>query len=297
VSPDGAESSTPIDVVGATPRAATPAELTGAGSQATPFSDARGSPGEDLADSTPEQVTERVIWGTKINYAEAVAALDNFLTTFVLARADPPTTPSVPATAGASDGDDDGDGEAAAASGASDGEVVAPAGNAQAPLYPQLLADLHDTGGSALDVNLAHLRSAHEQWYKALVSYPENLVPVFDQVANDVFARSYPDAAEAIAARQREAMFAATTSTKLSACAPSIRPTSRPWSPFAAWSFVLPCSFQTYKRPCTAAQSALFTRRPRSRMVALTSLVTVRLVDPEIRSLSSILAPSLLTGR
>jgi DNA replication licensing factor MCM4 len=212
LSPDSTQqqqASPPVDIVGATPGAATtPADLAAGGGtgsqQPTPFSDALGDDGStpNTPNGSPDQPTttvERVIWGTQINYAEAVAALDSFLTSFVLPNNNNnPPTPQ-PAPAAEVHTQTTPVGEPAVENPTQDE-------SAPQPLYPQLLAELYYTGGSALNVNLAHLRTTHAPWYNALLSYPENLVPVFDQVANDLFARNHADAAEAISTRQREAI-------------------------------------------------------------------------------------------
>lgn len=122
-------------------------------------------------DNDSELEPQRVIWGTNINYDQAVNAFLNFLTTFV---------------PDSHEGDDD--------------------ALAAEPLYPQILANLNETGETALNIDMAHLRSHDPHWYRALVSYPENLVAVFDHVANDLFGQNHPEAGEAIQARRREAL-------------------------------------------------------------------------------------------
>lgn len=154
------------DSVANTPTDLTPVDIGGESATAADesFLDAIGTPSQ-------ETENQRVIWGTKINIEDAIAAFTEFLTTFRTKK-----------------------------------DGVNESNNEEKALYMQILEHIQDVGSSTLNVDMAHLRAHAETWYQSLVSYPETLIPVFDQVATDVFAEMFPQAGQAIAERQREAI-------------------------------------------------------------------------------------------
>jgi DNA replication licensing factor MCM4 len=161
-------------------RLAAPAGRRGSGGGGSSLGD--GSPGggggggggggsPDGSPGSPEKASEqqRVIWGTNINYEDAVAAFKTFLTEFACAGKD---------------------------------------GEAEEPLYPQIIAHVSDTGGSSFDIDTGHLRSHSAHWYAALVAHPEQLVPIVDLCVNEIHEERRPEAAEAVRERRREALHA-----------------------------------------------------------------------------------------
>jgi DNA replication licensing factor MCM4 len=81
-------------------------------------------------------------------------------------------------------------------------------GSLEEPLYPQIIAHVSDTGGSAFDVDTAHLRAHNPHWYAALVAHPEQLVPILDLCVNEIHEERHPEAAAAVRERRREALHA-----------------------------------------------------------------------------------------
>lgn len=112
---------------------------------------------------------QKVIWGTNINYEDAVEALKKFLVEFRCEGKD---------------------------------------GVMEEPLYPQVIAHVSETGEDSFDVDTAHLRAHAPHWYAALVAHPEQLVPILDLCVNEVHEERHPEQAAAIAERRRASLSA-----------------------------------------------------------------------------------------
>lgn len=161
-----------------------PIRLTPRTGQTPPTGASPASPAEN-ADQT-----EMVVWGTTINIDDAERRLTEFLKTFVIpptdaqqqARADvstplTPFTPGTPATPGP------------------DGST---------PYYLDLLQNLAETGGTILNIDMTHLFKADEGMYHKLLTYPNELITVFDAVAEKLFSEAYPDEGAAIREKSRK---------------------------------------------------------------------------------------------
>lgn len=195
-SPDSVVLGTPAPVTPGTQRrelGATPLRLTPRTSQ-TPATGGPGtSPGTPTQNATP---TEMVVWGTTINIEDADKRLTDFIKTFVVDKqtgpSDPltpasPHTPLPPHTPSDLPSGSQSDGQAGST-----------------PYYMDLLQHLSETGGAILNVDMSHLHRADTGMYRKLVSYPNELITVFDAVVEKVFAEEYPEEGAAIREKRRK---------------------------------------------------------------------------------------------
>lgn len=73
-------------------------------------------------------------------------------------------------------------------------------------LYLQVLQNLVDTGGSVVNIDMTHLYRFDRGMYKTVVSFPSELITIFDAVVSAVFEKAHPEEAAAIAQRKRSAV-------------------------------------------------------------------------------------------
>lgn len=66
--------------------------------------------------------------------------------------------------------------------------------NLSDPLYLQKLEEIHTLEEPYLNVNCAHLQAFTETLYNRLVSYPQEVIPILDMTANEMFFERYPAA-------------------------------------------------------------------------------------------------------
>lgn len=126
-----------------------------------------GTPGAVGAEDGEEEMV--LVWGTNINFEDVSMRLGAFVEGFM-------------GPAGA----------------AEDGEEV--------PLYMSVLAHIADTGGTIVNIDMAHLNAFDQGMYTKVVQYPNELITIFDNVVSGIFAREYPEEALAIDERRRQAL-------------------------------------------------------------------------------------------
>lgn len=66
--------------------------------------------------------------------------------------------------------------------------------NVAEPLYLQKLHEIQTVEEPFLNINCAHLNAFDEQLYRQLVSYPQEVIPIMDMAANEMFFERYPAA-------------------------------------------------------------------------------------------------------
>lgn len=62
------------------------------------------------------------------------------------------------------------------------------------PLYMQKLDEIHTLEEPYLNVNCSHLKTFDENLYRQLICYPQEVIPTFDMVVNEMFFEKYPAA-------------------------------------------------------------------------------------------------------
>lgn len=108
---------------------------------------------------------QTVIWGTDVNIARVMSQFKHFLSTFM------PTDWSNEANL-------------------TTGRTLAE----DRPLYIQRLEDLAASGGTALDVNCEHIRTARPELYTQLVTFPKEVIPACDAATHALFIDRFRDA-------------------------------------------------------------------------------------------------------
>lgn len=78
--------------------------------------------------------------------------------------------------------------------------------NDEEALYLQVLQNLADTGGCVLNIDMTHLYRFDKHMYRTVVSFPSELITVFDAVVSSVFEKRFPEEGAAIAERRRSAL-------------------------------------------------------------------------------------------
>lgn len=139
----------------------------------SPSANTPGSPAENGGQ------TEMVVWGTTINIDDAERRLTAFLTTFSLGP------------------------QSLEASSPSDA-VIPTSPSETKPFYMDVLEALYETGGTVLNVDMTHLHKADQGMYRKVVAYPNELITVFDAVAEKIFSEAYPDEGAAIREKRRK---------------------------------------------------------------------------------------------
>lgn len=66
--------------------------------------------------------------------------------------------------------------------------------NMNEPLYLQKLEEIHTLEEPYLNVNCAHLEIFDQQFHDQLINYPQEVIPIMDIVANEMFFEKYPAA-------------------------------------------------------------------------------------------------------
>lgn len=66
--------------------------------------------------------------------------------------------------------------------------------NLNEPLYMQKLDEVNTLEEPFLNINAAHLKMFDEQLYNQLICYPQEVVPAFDMITNEIFFEKYPTA-------------------------------------------------------------------------------------------------------
>ena len=128
------------------------------------------------------------VWGTNVNIAEAQSRFRRFIANFEKL----PANAANAAAMGVPDLDLDLDvametppplphSRAGTGVGAGDGARGA-------PKYPDVILDVIRRGEHSVDLDCADLHSYDEELYSQLISYPQEIVPLFDIVVNDIAA-------------------------------------------------------------------------------------------------------------
>lgn len=159
--------------LGLSPMRLTPRSSTPSANTPTPLSPAENAPQAEL-----------VVWGTTINIEDAEKRLASILKTFTVVNSATPhsTTPlpddAIPSTP--------------------------PPLPPSKPHYLDLLEALYETGGSILNVDMSHIFKADQGMYRKLMTYPNELITVFDAVAEKIFCELYEDEGTAIREKRRK---------------------------------------------------------------------------------------------
>lgn len=180
--------------VNPTPMPATPAtnrrELGLSPLRLTPRSTPSPGTGGTTTPGTPAENatrTEMVVWGTTINIEDAERRLQTFLMTYVVNTSSTAT-----------------DGGGSTQSPLTDDAIAPTPPPTSKPYYLDLLESLYETGGSILNIDMSHLHKADSGMYRKMLSYPNELITVFDAVAEKIFSEAYPEEGAAIREKRRK---------------------------------------------------------------------------------------------
>ncbi|CAG0884263.1 unnamed protein product [Darwinula stevensoni] len=117
------------------------------------------SAGEGVADQNV-QGPQLVIWGTDVVVSRCKEKVKNFISNFVDSSVE-------------------------------EDEVIEGMDSSE-PLYLQKLAEIQVLEEPFMNVNCAHVQHFDETLYRQLVSYPQEVIPVFDMAINEMFFEKYP---------------------------------------------------------------------------------------------------------
>ena len=109
------------------------------------------------------------VWGTNVNVAEAQSRFRRFLANYQGVRARPAVRPFV---RGGQDTDSM--------------DSLDLGVDVEGPKYPSVILDTIRRGESSIDLDCLDLHSYDEELYSQLISYPQEIVPLFDIVVNEV---------------------------------------------------------------------------------------------------------------
>ena len=61
------------------------------------------------------------------------------------------------------------------------------------PSYSQAIDEVHMIGDYFVNLNCMHLKSANQELYKQLITYPREIIPIFDIAINEIYTERYPN--------------------------------------------------------------------------------------------------------
>ncbi|MES1904075.1 MAG: DNA replication licensing factor, mcm4 component, partial [Paramarteilia canceri] len=61
------------------------------------------------------------------------------------------------------------------------------------PLYSKYLNEIHLIGDPVIDLNCMHLKNFDRDLHQQLITYPKEVLPIFDMIINEMYSARFPE--------------------------------------------------------------------------------------------------------